>query len=60
MARNFDGVIEGVERLDLAAVPVGREGRFMVELTRDGMGMPVRAPMVTLRGKKEGPTLGIV
>jgi hypothetical protein len=60
MARVFDGAVEGIERLELGALPVGREGRFMVELTRDGMGMPVRAPMVTLRGKKAGPTLGIV
>ena len=60
MSRAFEGVVEGIQRLDLARLPIGREGRFMIELTRDGMGMPVRAPMVTLRGKKDGPTLGIV
>ncbi len=60
MARTFSGEIKNIERLELSELPVGVEGRFMVELTRDGMGMPVRAPMVTLRGKKDGPTLGIV
>ncbi len=48
-----------VDSLQLEALPTGRETRLLVELGRDALGQPMEVPVVVLRGKRDGPVMGL-
>ena len=48
-----------VDTLDLEALPVGRVLRMWVELIHDGLGQPMRVPVLVARGRREGPVCGL-
>lgn len=47
------------DRLDLDALPRGQISRLRLELVHDGLGRPVRLPVLVARGQRPGPTFGI-
>jgi len=48
-----------VTDLDVEALERGRVHRVFVELVHDGLGEPVRVPLLVGRGERPGPVLGI-
>lgn len=48
-----------VTRLDPEALPVGELTRLEIELIHDGMGTPMRLPVLAVRGARGGPVLGL-
>lgn len=48
-----------VEALDIDALPAGAFTRLLVTTVHDGMGRPVRVPVIVAKGKREGPVFGI-
>ncbi len=48
-----------VRELLLQDVPRGRLNRYWLHLVRDGLGMPVYIPVMIVRGKEDGPVLGL-
>lgn len=48
-----------IDSLDLKLCPKGQMKRFLINMVADGMGRPVRLPILVARGAKPGPTLGI-
>jgi len=49
-----------VEHLDITKLRFGAVHRLRLQLTEDGAGFPVALPILVARGRREGPTLGIV
>ncbi|TXB61617.1 succinylglutamate desuccinylase/aspartoacylase family protein [Phaeodactylibacter luteus] len=47
------------ESLDIGAVQPGEKKRFWLPVVQDGIGMPVRLPVMVARGKEPGPVLGL-
>ena len=57
---NFPGTpVRLIERLVLDDLPTGQRFRLAVDMTHDAMGRAQRIPLVVLRGRRAGPTLGI-
>ena len=48
-----------VEELEPDHLPKGRRTRLQVALIHDGMGRPLRLPVIVARGEREGPVFGI-
>jgi predicted deacylase len=48
-----------VDHLDVASLPTGAITRLRLDLVHDGMGRPVRLPIMVARGKKPGPVFGV-
>ena len=48
-----------VERLDLGTLAPGRVHALWLSLMQDGLGCPVRIPLLIGRGRRAGPTVGI-
>ena len=48
-----------VERLSPDSLPAGELSRLQVEVGHDGLGRPVRLPVLAVRGRKPGPVFGI-
>ncbi|GEM_PF-1502327 len=48
-----------VEHLDLEALPVAQTTRLSVELVQDGLGRPIRVPVLVARGRHPGPVVGL-
>lgn len=48
-----------VETLDLDSLEPEVVHRLLLHLVDDGLGMPVRLPILVARGRREGPTVGI-
>lgn len=48
-----------VESLDLDALPLGQIYRLRLNMGEDGLGRPVRVPVMVCRGEKPGPVFGI-
>lgn len=48
-----------VEHIDLSQLPAGRVSRRWLVLTEDGLGYPVRIPVLIARGRKPGPCFGL-
>lgn len=48
-----------VERVKVEELPRGRVLRLLVEIGHDGMGRPMRIPVLAARGERPGPTVGI-
>lgn len=49
-----------VDNLDLESVPRGTVRRLRLALVEDGGGLPIALPILVARGKKDGPTLGVI
>ncbi|KAJ2721260.1 hypothetical protein GGI07_004093 [Coemansia sp. Benny D115] len=48
-----------VTHLDLDSFPVGKVSRVWIALAEDGMGLPVRVPVMVAKGALKGPVVGI-
>ena len=48
-----------VERLDVASLPAGTASLLRVALVQDGVGDPIRVPVMVMRGAEPGPTVGL-
>ncbi len=48
-----------VEELDVDHLPRESRTRLLVALVHDGLGRPLRVPVMAARGKREGPVFGI-
>ena len=53
------GEIASVQRLDPGSLPSGEKVRMWVELAQDGLGRPIRVPVLAARGIREGPVFGL-
>ncbi|KAJ2487182.1 hypothetical protein EV174_000663 [Coemansia sp. RSA 2320] len=57
--RRLTPVVPTVSELDLASFPVGEVSRVWVALAEDGLGLPIRVPVIIAKGSVEGPVVGI-
>jgi predicted deacylase len=48
-----------VSKLDLEALPAQRRTRLMLALVTDGLGQPIRVPVIVAKGRRPGPVLGL-
>lgn len=48
-----------INELDIEAAPPGLISRYWLHLIEDGIGEPVRVPILVARGSKPGPVLGL-
>ena len=48
-----------VEWLDVESLPPGEVTRLLVELVDDGLGRPIRVPVLVARGARPGPVFGL-
>jgi predicted deacylase len=48
-----------VDRLKVDDLPAGRVSRLLLELTHDGLGFPIRLPVMVARGERPGPVFGL-
>lgn len=48
-----------VHHLDLDTIDAGRAERLWLHLVNDKIGEPIRIPLVVIRGRHEGPVLGL-
>jgi predicted deacylase len=48
-----------VDQLVIEDLPKGRRTRLYVALAHDGLGNPIRVPVVVARGERDGPVFGI-
>ncbi|KAJ1648380.1 hypothetical protein LPJ64_000329 [Coemansia asiatica] len=51
--------IPTVAELDLDSFPVGKISRVWIALAEDGMGLPIRVPVMVAKGALQGPVVGI-
>ena len=49
-----------VESIDISQLRQGAVHRLRLHLTEDGAGFPIMVPILVARGRRDGPTLGIV
>ncbi|KAJ2060590.1 hypothetical protein GGI17_003628 [Coemansia sp. S146] len=57
--RRLTPAVPTVSELDLASFPAGEISRVWVALAEDGMGLPIRVPVIIAKGSVEGPVVGI-
>lgn len=48
-----------IDTLDLDTVPAGVISRYYLDLVEDGMGAPIRVPLIVAKGKADGPVMGL-
>ena len=48
-----------INEIDLTNTPSGTLSRYWLDLVEDGMGVPIRLPLIIAKGKKEGPIVGL-
>ncbi|KAJ2595165.1 hypothetical protein GGF39_003935 [Coemansia sp. RSA 1721] len=51
--------IPTLTELDIESFPVGKISRVWIALAEDGMGLPIRVPVMIARGALQGPIVGI-
>ncbi len=51
--------VREVETLDLDSLASGEVHRLLLHLVDDGLGMPVRLPLLVARGRRPGPVVGL-
>ena len=59
MLLKVDRDIPVIQTLDVEDVPRGTISRYWLHLVTDGMGVPVRVPIIVARGPKDGKVLGL-
>lgn len=57
-SHDFPGTLIA-DSLPLNTLPRGEVSRVLVTLVHDGMGRPLRLPVIVCRGKKDGPVFGL-
>ncbi|KAJ1666380.1 hypothetical protein IW140_001110 [Coemansia sp. RSA 1813] len=57
--RTIASDVPTVTGLDLNMFPVGKISRVWIALAEDGLGMPIRVPVIVARGSVAGPVVGI-
>ncbi len=57
-SHDFPGTLIS-DHLSLDSLPKGKTSRLLVTLVHDGMGRPLRLPVIICRGKKDGPVFGL-
>ncbi len=48
-----------IDELDLQRIPPAGRGSFWLQVVSNGLGEPVRLPLMILRGRQPGPVLGV-
>ncbi len=48
-----------MKSLDLDKLPSGKTSRVLIELVHDGMGRPIRVPLLVAKGRAPGPVFGL-
>ena len=48
-----------LDRLEISRFPIGTTSRAYVHLVDDGVGRPVRLPLLVARGRRPGPVFGV-
>jgi len=48
-----------IQQLDLESVPSSSISRYWLELVEDGMGLPVKLPLIIAKGAGSGPIVGL-
>ncbi len=58
---SFDlfGEAEHIKNIDFSKIPKGKISRYWLHLVTDGMGVPIRIPLIAARGNEPGKTLGL-
>ncbi|KAA3627401.1 MAG: peptidase M14 [Bacteroidetes bacterium] len=51
--------VQVIKKLEVAKIPRGEINRYWLEISTDGMGMPIHIPILVARGKKDGEILGL-
>ncbi|MCB0565493.1 MAG: succinylglutamate desuccinylase/aspartoacylase family protein [Phaeodactylibacter sp.] len=55
----WNGPVEQKLELNISHTPKGAVRHYWLHIINNGIGEPVRLPVIVARGKKEGPTLGL-
>ncbi len=50
---------KNINKIKLEEVPTGKISRYWLDLVEDGMGLPIRIPLMIAKGNDEGKTVGI-
>ncbi len=50
---------QNIKEIRLEEVPAGKITRYWLDLVEDGMGLPIRIPLMIAKGFEEGKTVGI-
>ena len=48
-----------IKEIKLEEVPTGKISRYWLDLVEDGMGLPIRIPLMIAKGNHEGKIVGI-
>lgn len=48
-----------LDRLDLDRLPAGETSKVWIELVHDGLGRPIRVPLLVSKGRTPGPVFGL-
>lgn len=48
-----------IENLDLSQIPTGQISRYWLQIATDGIGVPIRIPVIVAKGQEDGPVLGL-
>ena len=59
MIDNIDLEVKTLKELNIDSAPKGAISRYWLEIVKDGMGIPVRIPVIIARGKTDGKTVGV-
>ncbi|GJM35952.1 MAG: deacylase [Saprospiraceae bacterium] len=51
--------IPSINELDIEAVPRGKISHFWLNLVTDGMGIPIKLPVIVARGRQDGKVVGL-
>ena len=55
----IDEKAEVIHELKVAEAPRGEITCYWLQIVRDGMGVPIRIPVIVARGRKDGKVLGL-
>ncbi len=59
MQNNLVSDVEILKELNINKAPKGAISRYWLEIVKDGMGVPVRIPIIIAKGKIKGTTVGL-
>jgi glutathione synthetase len=59
MLDNTEYEVKTLQELNIEDAPKGAISRYWLEIVKDGMGVPVRIPVIIARGKTDGKTVGL-
>ncbi len=51
--------VEVLKELNINKAPKGTISRYWLEIVKDGMGLPIRIPVIIAKGKTKGKTVGL-